>query len=599
MATTTSKISDPKIKKAAQSFSFITWKKEQVKKGNIRLEPANKLLTTWYAQQAIKGKILVSKKNKQAAQRHLNDLKRQGTDEFPWIFVEDKGHRPIRFMEKYCKPSKGDFDKLTIQPWQHFIIGSLYGWVHKDTGIRRFREGLIFVGRKNGKSTLISGLVNYAVSKDGENGADIFLLANSKQQASIIFEEAKAMVKKSPLLLKHYTPLRYEIKHEKSFSKIEARASDSEKLDGLNTHLGVFDEIHEFKDYKLINIIKKSRGSRKQPLILYITTAGYQLDGPLVNYYEQGADALDGAIVDERTFYFLAELDDQEKEFEKPETWIKANPNIGVSLDLEIMMEDWEKDKRTPEERSDFITKQFNIFINASKMPFIDFKTLKKNNKHLNIEDLYGMNAVGGYDLSDSEDFTSACLEIPIFDTGEIFVLSHSWIPKKKTLLNNEKISYREFSDAGYLTILDEEYINEEIVYEWFIEQAKHFNIEMITYDPAKAFRLNKAFEQDGYPTEIVRQGFLTLGPAMDDLRNMFLDGKVIFNENPLLRWYINNVELVMDRNRNKMPTKSNRYRKIDGFAAMLNSHTKVMEKLVVPTGDGDIGVVSLADLMK
>lgn len=121
----------------------------------------------------------------------------------------------------------------------------------------------------------------------------------------------------------------------------------------------------------------------------------------------------------------------------------------------------------------------------------------------------------------------------------------------------------------------------------------------MITYDPAKAFRLNKAFEQDGYPTEIVRQGFLTLGPAMDDLRNMFLDGKVIFNENPLLRWYINNVELVMDRNRNKMPTKSNRYRKIDGFAAMLNSHTKVMEKLVVPTGDGDIGVVSLADLMK
>lgn len=596
--TTTSKISDPKIKKAAQSFSFITWKKEQVKKGNIRLEPANELLTTWYAQQAVKGKILVSKKNKQAAQRHLNDLKRQGTDEFPWIFVEDKGHRPIRFMEKYCKPSKGDFDKLTIQPWQHFIIGSLYGWVHKDTGIRRFREGLIFVGRKNGKSTLISGLVNYAVSKDGENGADIFLLANSKQQASIIFEEAKAMVKKSPLLRKHYTPLRYEIKHEKSFSKIEARASDSEKLDGLNTHLGVFDEIHEFKDYKLINIIKKSRGSRKQPLILYITTAGYQLDGPLVNYYEQGVDALDGLIVDERTFYYLAELD-SEKEFEEPETWIKANPNIGVSLDLEIMMEDWAKDKRTPEERSDFITKQFNIFINANKMPFIGIDTLKKNNKHLKVEDLYGMNAVGGYDLSDSEDFTSACLEIPIFDTGEIFVLSHSWIPKKKTLLNNEKISYREWSDAGYLTIVDEEYISEDNVYDWFIEQAKHFNIELITYDPAKAFRLNKAFEQDGYPTEIVRQGFLTLGPAMDDLRNMFLDGKVIFNENPLLRWYINNVELVMDRNRNKMPTKSNRYRKIDGFAAMLNSHTKVMEKLVVPTGDGDIGVVSLADLMK
>ncbi|MDC3412537.1 terminase large subunit [Terrihalobacillus insolitus] len=587
-----------KVKKAAQNFSFITWKKEQIKKGAILTDSSSKLLTTWYAEQVVKGNILESKKNILSAKRHLKDLKRQGTEDFPWIFVEGKGHRPIRFIEKYCKPSKGDFDKLVIQPWQHFIVGSLYGWIHKDTGIRRFREGLIFIGRKNGKSTLVSGLSLYSVSKDEENGADVYLLANTKQQAGIIFDEAKAMIKKSPRLRKRFNPLRDKIEFGSTISKIEPRASDSEKLDGLNTHLGIFDEIHEMKDYKLINVIKKSRGSRKQPLILYVTTAGYQLDGPLVNYYAQGADALEGAIVDERTFYYIAELDN-EKEFENPEMWKKANPNMGVSLDLDTLMEDWEKDKRTPEERSDFITKQFNIFVNGSKMPFIDFKTLEKNNKYINVADLYGMSAIGGYDLSDSEDFTSACLEIPIMDTGDIFVLSHSWIPRKKTLLNNEKIPYREWSDAGLLTILDEDYINEDTVHDWFVEQANHFNLELITYDPAKAFRLNKAFEQEGYETEVVRQGFLTLGPAMDDLKNMFLDGKVIFNENRLLRWYINNVELVKDRNNNKMPTKSNRYRKIDGFAALLNAHTKVMEKLVVPSGDGDIGVVSMADLMK
>src|SRR5699024_12111042 len=206
-----------------------------------------------------------------------------------------------------------------------------------------------------------------------------------------------------------------------------------------NTHLGVFDEIHEFKDYKLINVIKKSRGSRKQPLILYITTAGYQLDGPLVNYYEQGADVLDEAIKDERTFYFLAELDSKE-EFDNPENWIKANPNMGVSLDLDTLVEDWEKDKRTPEERSDFITKQFNIFVNGSKMPFISFETLKKNNKHMDIKELSGSVAIGGYDLSSTEDFTSACLVFPIIATGEIFVLSHSWIPRNKVIVNNEKI---------------------------------------------------------------------------------------------------------------------------------------------------------------
>jgi phage terminase large subunit-like protein len=585
------------IKKAGRSFSFITWKKDQVKKGNILEKPSDKLLTTWYAEQVVKGKIKASKKNKLAAKRHLNDLKRQGTDEFPWIFVEEKGHRPLRFIETFCKPSKGDYQQLVAQPWQHFVVGSLYGWVHKDTGIRRFREGLIFIGRKNGKSTLVSGLSLYSFSKDSENGADVFLLANTKQQANIIFDEAKAMIKKSPKLRKQFRPTRDAIYYDKTISKIEPRASDSEKLDGLNTHLGIFDEIHEFKDYKLINVIKKSRGSRKQPLILYITTAGYQLDGPLVNYYEQSSDVLEEVISDERTFYFIAELDN-EKEFEKPENWIKANPNMGVSLDLDILIEDWEKDKRTPEERSDFITKQFNFFVNGSKLPFIDFKTLKKNDKHKDIKSLVGAIAVGGYDLSDSEDFTSACLEFPL-ETGEVFVLSHSWIPIKKVKENNEKIPYREWADQGYLTIVNEEYINKDIVEEWLEKQAEQFNVELITYDPAKAFRLNKSLEEKGFATEKVRQGYVTLGPALDDLKEMFLDGKVIFNENPLLRWYINNVELVKDRNNNRLPTKAGRYRKIDGFAALLNAHTKTMEMLVVPAGGGDIGVVSMEDLMR
>jgi phage terminase large subunit-like protein len=584
--------------KAKQSFSFITWKKEQVKKGTILEKPADKLLTTWYAEQVVKGKILASKKNILAAKRHLNDLKKQGTEEFPWIFVEEQGHRPLRFIEKFCKPSKGDYDQLIAQPWQHFVVGSLYGWVHKDTGVRRFREGLIFIGRKNGKSTLISGLSLHSFSKDGENGADVFLLANTKQQAGIIFDEAKAMVRKSPKLRKQFRPTRDAIYFDKSISKIEPRASDSEKLDGLNTHLGVFDEIHEFKDYKLINVIKKSRGSRKQPLILYITTAGYQLDGPLVKYYDDGTQVLEGIVDDERTFYYFAELDD-ENEFEKPETWIKANPNMGVSLDLDILIDDWNKDKRTPEERTDFITKQFNIFANGNKMPFIDVVTLKKNNKHIKIESLHGRNAIGGYDLSDSEDFTSACLEIPIIETGQVFVLSHSWVPRKKVLSDNEKIPYREWSDKGWLTIVDSDYINEDHVLEWFFKQSNYFNIELITYDPAKAFRLNKTFEEKGYKTEVVRQGFITLGPALDDLKHMFLDGKVIFNENRMLRWYINNVELIKDRNNNKMPTKANKYRKIDGFAAFLNAHTKVMEKFVVPTGDGSIEVISMADLMR
>ena len=347
---------------------------------NVLNKPSSQLLATYYAQEVIKGNIIASKKVILACIRHLNDLDRAGTDDFPWVFVEEKGHHPIGFIEKYCKPSKGNFDSLILQLWQHFIIGSLFGWVHKDTGIRRFKEAIIFVGRKNGKTTLISGVALYGASKDNENGADIPLLANSMKQAKLLFDEAKAMIKKSPSLRKRFRPLRDAIHFDKTFSKIEPQASDSEKLDGLNTHIGIFDEIHEFKDYKLINVIKNSRGARSQPLLIYITTAGYQLDGPLVNYYEQGADVLNGDIIDERTFYYLAELDSKD-EFDQPEMWVKANPNINVSIKLSDMIEDWEKAKRTPDERNDFITKRFNMFVSSNKNSFLDYTVLKRNDK--------------------------------------------------------------------------------------------------------------------------------------------------------------------------------------------------------------------------
>ncbi|MEJ9151080.1 terminase large subunit [Bacillus smithii] len=564
---------------------------------NVLNKPSPKLLATWYAEQVVAGNIIASKNVKLACQRHLNDLKRAGTDDFPYVFDEDLGHRPIRFIEKFCKPSKGNFKQLILQPWQHFVIGSLFGWVHKETKLRRFKEGLIFVGRKNGKTTLISGLSLYGVSKDGENGADIPLLANSMKQARLLFDEAKAMIKASPKLRKYFRPLRDAIHYDETFSKIEPQASDSEKLDGLNTHIGVFDEIHEYKDYKLINVIKNSRGAREQPLLIYITTAGYQLDGPLVNYYEQGADVLDGVIEDERTFYYLAELDDQ-NEFDQPEMWIKANPNLGVSIKLTDMIEDWEKAKRTPAERNDFITKRFNLFVNSSEQAFLDFEVIKRNNKILDIESLRGHPCVGGFDLSQTEDFTSACLEFPLC-SGEVFVLSHSWVPRKKVMLNNEKIPYEALENDGLLTICEKDYVDYEDVEDWFIQQSKQFNIELITYDPANAYRLVNNLENKGFKTLAVRQGFLTLSPALKDVKELFLDGKVIFNKNKLFQWYLNNVKLVEDRNGNWLPQKQGRYRKIDGFAAFLNAHTEVMKKMVKPAGNGSVEVISVKDLLK
>jgi len=579
-----------------KEFDYKQWLDDQIKKGAILTKPSNELLTTRYAEMIIDGTIIASKKNILAAKRHMRDLARQGTDDFPWIFVEEKGHRPIRFIEKFCRPSKGNFKQIIMQPWDHFTTGSTFGWVHKDTGIRRFRESLVFVARKNGKSTKVSGTSLYMSSKDGENGADVYLLANTKQQAGIVYDEAKAMVNKSPRLRRQFRAKRDEINYPKTMSKIEHRASDSDKLDGLNTHFGVFDEIHEFKDYKLINVIKNSRGSRMQPLIMYITTAGYQLDGPLVDYYEDANDVLNGIVEDERTFYYMAELDDA-RDIHNPLHWIKANPNIGVSLNLETMIEDWKKAQTKPEERTDYITKQFNMFVRAGAHPFIEANVLRRNDDHIQIEELLGRHCVGGYDLSDSEDFTSACLEFPL-DDGRIFVLSHSWLPEKKVIANNEKIPYREYEKLGYLTIVPEEYIKKEYVEEWFIEMSKLFVIEKITFDRAKAYRLNESLKNHGFETQEVKQTPMSLGPIVDDLREMFIDGKVVFNEDRLLRWYINNVTIKQDRNKNNFPQKQSRYRKIDGFAAFLNAHSEVMKTMIEPEGEGNIEYMSVSDLI-
>lgn len=555
-------------------------------------KPSPKLLTTWYAKQVVAGKIVANKYVIKECERHLKYLK--GHEK--WIFDEELAHRPIRFIEKFCKPSKGANNQLILQPWQHFIIGSLFGWVHKETKLRRFKEALVFVGRKNGKTTTISGLANYGVSQDGENGAEIHMLANTMKQARLLFDESKAMIKASPVLKKNFRSLRDAIHYDKTISKIEPQASDSEKLDGLNTHIGIFDEIHEFKDYKLISVIKNSRAARLQPLLIYITTAGFQLNGPLVDMVEAGKDTLNGIIEDERTFYYLASLDDED-DINDSENWIKANPNIGVSIDIEVMKEEWIKAKRIPAERGDFITKRFNIFANNDEMSFIDHTTLSKNNEVIAFDELENHPCTVGYDLSETEDFTSACATFAL-ENGKIAVLSHSWIPKHKVDLSNEKIPYREWEEAGYLTIQDKPYIDYTDVYDWILKVNEHHPVEKITYDRANAFRLNQELKNYGFVTEETRQGALTLSPALKSLKELFLDGKVIYNNNPLFKWYVNNVKLKLDRNRNWLPSKQSRYRKIDGFAALLNTYTDIMNKLTEESNTGNIEFLSVKDLM-
>lgn len=536
-----------------------------------------------YARAVLDGQILACKKVHQACARFFRDLERSERDStWPWMFDPIKAARPVEFMERYLTPSKGDYDGFKLMGWQVFCECNLYGWVHRETGLRRFNEGLIIVGRGNGKSTMVSGNATYGVSKDDERGADVYLLANSKEQASIVFNECSTQIRDSRIASR-FRVLRNAIFYDKTNGSIQHRASDSRKLDGLNPSMAVFDEIHAFRDFKLINVIKRGMNKRRQPLALYITTMGTVLDGPLMHFYTLFADAMvPGKLredVADRMFAFICEMDETD-DIEDSNLWIKANPSIGVLLDLDQLRADWERCKHIPQERSDFICKQLNIFTNNAEAKFVDYDVLKRNNRTIDERTLLGRDCYGGFDLSMTEDFTGAALEFEL-DDGNYYWLGHTWIPEKKVQADNEKIPYYEWAMMGYLTIVPGEYVRYELVQEWFREAAKKYQIRSIGYDPANAMRLVQSMQADGLPLNVVRQGPLTLNAPMKNMREILLDGKLVFNNNPLSLWYLDNIKIRQGtrdaQHENWLPTKTNRYAKIDGFAALLNAHAELM----------------------
>ena len=543
-----------------------------------------------YVDDVLSGRIRACEKVRMACQRFRNDLERSATDPgWPWVFDEHKAARPTDFMERFLVPTKGDYDRMELMGWQCFVEANIYGWVDRVTGLRRFRENLIIVGTGNGKSTIMAGNATFLACKDGERGADIYLLANSKDQAGVVFRECSGQIKASPALARRFRPLRDGIYYDKMNATIRHRSSDSKRLDGLNPHGAIFDEIHEYRDFKLINVIKMKNVKRKQPVIIYITTMGDVIDGPLAYYYDLFTDAMSGKLLPEvgdRMFAFIAELD-PEDDIEDTSCWIKANPGLGTVLQLDDLIREWNRVKLIPSERANFICKQLNIMVNADDMAFVQPEVLKRNQDTIDEESLEGRRCYGGFDLSNREDFTGAALEFPL-DDGRIFVKLHSWVPQRKVDLDQEKIDYYGLQMKGYLTIVPGEYVQQEDVHAWFCEQAKKYEIVTIGYDPANATRLRQMLEVGGkdYPAfdvQVVRQGPITLNDPMKDIKELLLAGQVVSNNDPMLAWYTDNVRISGERRHldkeNWMPMKRNKFRKIDGFMAWLDAHCIRMQK--------------------
>lgn len=566
-----------------------------------------------YPDDVIAGRIITSQKVRLACERFKRELDRSKHDpEYPWAFDETLAARPSEFMERYLRPTKGNYDSMTLMPWQCFCEGNMFGWVDKETRLRRFREALILGGRGIGKTTLIAGNATYGASKDGERGADVFLLANAKDQAKIGFEECYKQIRASPALRNRFRLTREGIFYDATNSTIKARASDSSTLDGLNPYLAIFDEIHEYKVWKLIDVVRRGMIKRTQPLTIYITTMGTVLDGVLTQLYALFSDALEEGIlpdsVADRLFAFICEMDPGD-DLDDSSLWIKANPSMDVLQSREELEKEWERAKLVPQNKADFITKQLCVAVDSSEAAYLPMEILDRNRDTIDMEQLLGRMCYGGYDLSSREDFTAAVLLFPL-DDGRWFVLHHSWTTRRKAELDNEKIDYNHFAMLGLLTICDGDYVPQDEVFKWFKTMAGAnglYEVLAIGYDPANAVWCNRALEAEGFATEVVRQGPLTLNDPMKSFREAMMDGRIVTNNDPMLRWYMHNVRLrnnYLDKEKeNWMPTKSNRYRKIDGFAALIDAWCVAQHNMptytVNPDDIGNIEVYDLTELQK
>lgn len=561
-----------------------------------------------YINDVLSGRIRASKKVIAACKRHLRDMDKAANDpDYPWCFDAALAARPVRFMETYLTPTKGAIDRMELLGWEIFVLCSIFGWVDKETRLRRFREALVLVGRGNGKSTLMSGVATYMATKDGERGADVYLLANSKEQASIIYGECQRQILASPALRKRFRPNNAALIYDATNSTIQHRASDSKRLDGLAPHCAVFDEIHQYLNWLLINVVRRGMLKRKQPLALYITTMGQVLDGPLMDLYTLFTDALtDGLLspdVADRLFFFGAELDPEDK-IEDPSVWIKANPSMDVLLNLDDLIADWNRSKLIPQQRADFINKQLNIMTDMADASWASIEIIDRCKDVIDPEVLQGLPCWAGYDLSMSDDLTAAVLLWPLPD-GRVYVRQHSWVTRDYVVKDDGKTPFAHWQLLGKLDIVEDEVISKDVIFDWFLHQEEvGEDIQVIGYDPANAVRLNQQMTSHGWNTEIVRQGALTLNDPMHEILEYMRQGRLVFDRDPMMRWYLHNVRLRNDPRRDAvtavwMPTKRVRKRKIDGFMALLDAWVVWVRAGIEPEVEPSMTVYTLEDLMQ
>lgn len=524
------------------------------------------------------GEIVTSKRVRKIYQRLAYDMDNPGK----YRFDEAKANRPIEFIERFCKHSKGEWagQPVRLELFQKAFISALFGFVDSETGLRKYREAFFMVARKNGKSTMLAGIALYLLLADGEAGAEIYSVATKKDQAKIVFDEVCHMVSQSPYLRKHIKKRKTDLYYSAAMSKIQALGKNSDTLDGLNGSGIIIDELHGIKDRNLYEVMKQSQSARRQPLLVMITTAGTVRECIFDDMYEYAGKVVDGVINDATFLPIIYELD-AKSEWTDPAAWFKANPGLGRIKKLEDLVAKVERAKQSPKDLSGILCKDFNIR-ETRYNAWLDFDSIN-NEETFSLEDFRGAYAIGGADLSLTTDLTCATVLMMHPETHKRYIKQMYWLPEDNFTqrVEQEKIPYDKWLEAGLVRLCKGNTINYSDVTAWFLEIVKEHGITplWVYYDSWSARYWVEEMEAYGFIMERCIQGAKTLSLPMQNLGADLQAKKVVYNNNPILKWCLTNTGIQEDRNGNIVPVKnSSAKRRIDGTASLLDAYVGLYE---------------------
>ena len=547
---------------------------------NVLAEPGLRFELIQYSEEVLNGDVVACEKHKWACLRFLNDLEREDSEEFPYFFDEDLGQRFLDWLSSF-KHRKGILAGQHIVPdiIQKFIFGNIYGWIHRVTELRRFNKGYWQVGRKNAKSQSLGGVGSYEGSAFGELSAEVYCAATKKDQAKIVWDEIDGMIKGNEYLRGRFNVAYGTITHLKSGSIIKPLSKEDRKTgDGYNPQCGIIDEYHAHDTDEMYEIIESGMGARPQPLMMIITTAGFNLNNPCYRveykYVSQILDPND-PVENDNYFVMINELDKGD-DIKDEKNWPKANPILcSYENGREYLRKRLKSALDVPEKMRNFLTKNMNIWVDAKEDGYMDMSKWKVcESEEI---DLLQYPVWVGVDLSTTTDLTSLGMVFKL-DDNKFAIKQHSFMPEDKLheRINSDRVPFDLWEEQKYLTTtpgatVDYSYIEQHLLN----LRDEGFNIQEINYDKWNATHFSQIMENHGFLMVEIPQMLRHLSGPTKELRSKVYSRNIIHFNDPLLNWAVGNAVQKQDAQENIMLDKSKSTERIDPVAAIINAFSR------------------------